>query len=431
MLPRIVAALVLCWGVLVMPLHAQVPANPIVPNDNPLSSVLKGGLVPCGNEIKTFEKGNMICYTGECSICDAQTMAGNILTMLILAAVLLLGFLFIYAAGLLLFSPLKPSNISKAWRVIRRGFIGLFLVLIAWLAIDFVMQRFFFGSELSKKYTSPWNEFLCSQDADVRCVEKITPIPLNLADTPLDPYQKGLDCESQLGGECRVSCNKMLGGVTGVYRKDAKGCGMSQICCLPIGTGDICTGASGKHGTCQDWNFCPDTGEISAHCKGEQSVCCPGVGLRGRSEYDKNKISSQRAVGQLRAAGIKMWSGFKHGSGVEQGVIDDIIALYKAAGSPPDFLVNTLTGNHPSTSHHVNGTKSDLHVSPALVKYIETNWVEMAPRGRRSDGKWNTYGGPQYYSPDFGMVCVNEVRVNGKGGNHFDCCHNQGQTTCR
>jgi hypothetical protein len=306
--------------------------------DSSLPESIQKGLVPCGSEIKIDinNEKNQVCYTGECSLCDVQTVSINVVTFLAFMLVFFGALLLFYAGILLIFFAVKPSNILKAKSIIWHTLIGLFATLASWILVDSVMRATFTGSIAETKY-GPWEEFLCKEGAKINCYDIIEPLKLDAKSYVLSPYDEGLDCKNQLGGRCVLS-----GLCGGVINTTAKGCGV-LVCCLNKTTDSVCVGQSGKQGTCHDFNFCTDTGEISNDCEGGL-VCCPSLGI-GESLGEKTGTfdCNDNADLQREFGGI----GPVHGPG-----LDEMIACYKA-----DSEVQKVLGTQPIYTYERSNDK--------------------------------------------------------------------------
>jgi hypothetical protein len=131
------------------------------------STALGADIVTCGDDVVVeygagdCPSGNCICYTGECSVCDAQTLAWNVLNWLISIAIIIAALLFVNAGVLYVMSPSNPGNIARAHKIFTNTLIGLVIILSAWLLIDVVMKSLFNENAGDVAY-GPWNNFLCS-----------------------------------------------------------------------------------------------------------------------------------------------------------------------------------------------------------------------------------------------------------------------------
>lgn len=313
-------------------LHAQ---GSILPQDSPFSSVLKDGLVPCGNNVTVdTSTDGKICYVGECSLCDAQVLATNILVVLVIIAVLFFGLLCVYAGGLLVFTPFNIGNIGKAYRVLRRALVGLVLVLASWLVVDMLMRALYAGDETEY---GPWNEFLCKGDVEKNCFDVVEKLDLHATSTPLATF----DCESY-GGACTNTTRCSMQTVSG-----AVGCGDGQLCCAGRG-----------------WK--------------------PPV-MSDLGEEVGNLIDPCTGVRQLRDAGVSIGGSCSCGNRVAETTISGIEQI-RAENPSKKFHVTSLTCEKHKSTAHPSGIAADLRTWDGYVhEAITESWVPV-PEAQWSDG---------------------------------------------
>lgn len=196
--------------------HAQFPFYP------------KGGLVPCGNNIRVTTdewdgppnqagSNQYLCIYDECTTCGLVTLAQNLLMLAVFMAVVIAAIMFAYAGALYLLSSSNPGNISKAHSIFWDVLLGLVLVLAGWMVIDVIM-KVLYGD--GPQGWGPWNEILCGYTAqrDCRVLEKPragtagapsepTPKPGERKPPPGDgskyPGEKG--CPAPTSGWCSVA----------------------------------------------------------------------------------------------------------------------------------------------------------------------------------------------------------------------------------
>jgi len=94
----------------------------------------------------------------------------QILKFLIALGVLLTAVLFVNAGILYIFSPSNASNVARAHKIFTNTFIGIIIILAAWLLIDTVMKALV--SPASN--WGPWNTFLCTGNTETRtyCIDR-------------------------------------------------------------------------------------------------------------------------------------------------------------------------------------------------------------------------------------------------------------------
>ncbi len=108
-----------------------------------LPGIVQASIVPCrGGE--------------ECTVCDLQKLAANVVNTLIILGTMVATLLFVYAGILYVFSPANPGNIGKANGIFKSTLFGFVIILSAWLIVDIVMKSLYSG-EMGKD----WNAILC------------------------------------------------------------------------------------------------------------------------------------------------------------------------------------------------------------------------------------------------------------------------------
>ena len=117
-----------------------------------LSSSFVGPIVECG-----IGKGPL-----DCGFCDLQILAQNIINFLIFLAIVVAILMFVYAGFLLVTAGANEGQISRGKSIFWTVFIGLFIILAAWLIIDTVMKTFYKGESSNPQKFGPWNELKCA-----------------------------------------------------------------------------------------------------------------------------------------------------------------------------------------------------------------------------------------------------------------------------
>lgn len=414
-------------------------------------------LVKCGDDIDIKEEGNNICYYNECSVCDLQKLAQNVLNYFVILVVVVAMLVFTNAGVLYATSSAKPGNIAKAHKMFTSALVGLVVVLGAYLLINTLMWALYEGGDFGD-----WKSFLCHNETNRHCVPKVKTMTLkpsgieggppsgftcssyggqcvivgvcaewikqspgywtarsdstgcskrdDICCVPLNPSDPSTTCD-QLGGTCSKECQ-----ATDVKRTNVSKC--SDTCCLPEHTGDSCEFEEGSwtlnpkkvQGTCQNEGFCKGTGKQVTAC-GSTLYCCPNLETPPPAGgYDKTKITYEEAIAMLDKAGVPH-NGASSGPDIEKGVIDNIIRMYGACGC---FNVNSLSGGHDAGSHHNDGIKADL--STGADSYIKNNFTLTQHRG-------GGYPGDNYRDSANNINCVRE-------SSHWDCCFNDTDSMC-
>lgn len=130
-----------------------------------LGSVLHAApLVPCGNG------------TGECTICDLQVLAMNVLNFFVLISTVVAALLFFNAGFLYVTSPSNTGNISKAHSIFTSTLVGIIIILAAWLIINTIMV----GLLNPSGPLGTWNNVLCIAPTGSNALVGPPPPPLNV-----------------------------------------------------------------------------------------------------------------------------------------------------------------------------------------------------------------------------------------------------------
>jgi len=244
-------------------------------------------LVKCGDDIKIEDRGSDICYINECSVCDLQKLAQNVLNYFLVIAMAVAALLFTNAGALYVTSSAKPGNIAKAHGMFTSTLVGLMIVLAAYLFISVIMD-----SLASPGGYAPWNEFLCHEAKSEHCVPKVKTMtlkPSGLEGTPTGPPQPPDDFNcSEWGGYCiedgsAAADNCKREGHDRWVTSSNSDCktkddGASPVCCRPpynkcpgecVDTEDACT--KDKKGTVIPKGDLP---EGACATTGAGQVCC-------------------------------------------------------------------------------------------------------------------------------------------------------------
>lgn len=116
--------------------------------------------------------GLVPCVGPECQACHLTVLAQNIINFLVYFAVFVGTLMFAYAGFTYVTAGSNMEKIQKAHDVFWRVFIGIVVVLSAWLVVDLIMTTF-----LNKSF-GPWNKIDC-----VKAKVISAPLPI---DKPLE-----------------------------------------------------------------------------------------------------------------------------------------------------------------------------------------------------------------------------------------------------
>ncbi len=93
-----------------------------------------------------------------CNFCDLIQLFNNGIEFAVAFSVVVATLMFVYAGFLYFSASAKPDNIKKAHGVFSKVFIGLMLVLVAWLIVDVLMKTL----AGDKSNIGVWNEIDCT-----------------------------------------------------------------------------------------------------------------------------------------------------------------------------------------------------------------------------------------------------------------------------
>lgn len=108
-----------------------------------LSSSFDGPIVACSG-------------IADCNLCTLLETAQNIINFLVFFAIIVAVLMFVYAGFLLVTAGSNEGQISKGKSIFWTVFIGLFVILAAWLIINLIMSSFL-NPDFDK-----WYSFNCS-----------------------------------------------------------------------------------------------------------------------------------------------------------------------------------------------------------------------------------------------------------------------------
>ena len=103
------------------------------------------GIVPCGNPGQE-----------PCQACHLVQLAENIVNFFIYFSIAVATLMFAWAGILYVSSSTNPKNIETAHSIFWSVFVGLIIVLSAWLIVDVIMKTF-----VSESKFGPWNKIQC------------------------------------------------------------------------------------------------------------------------------------------------------------------------------------------------------------------------------------------------------------------------------
>lgn len=109
------------------------------------------------------------CRTCACGMGGVLQVMQNLMNIGVSVAVIALSLFIAWAGFLFMMSATNPESRSQARGMLINAFVGMFIVLAAWLIVDFIMKRLYDGE--STKF-GPWNSILQINDSS-SCIEPI------------------------------------------------------------------------------------------------------------------------------------------------------------------------------------------------------------------------------------------------------------------
>jgi hypothetical protein len=149
------------------------------------ADILNGPIVPQCSGVRGFADA--------CNFCDLIQLFNNGVRFAVAFSVIVATLMFVYAGILYFSASARQDNIKKAHGIFSRVFVGLVLVLAAWLIIDVVMKTLAGDSG----NMGPWNEIRCEGVASA-----ITQAPPRAPDATTVPPRPRTP-----GGACAIPTN--------------------------------------------------------------------------------------------------------------------------------------------------------------------------------------------------------------------------------
>ncbi len=128
------------------------------------------GIKPTVQKDGTLEagKGLVPCSGFNCSVCDVVVMANTGIKFLLTLSFLFFAVLAVYAGVKLVISQGNSSALSSAKQSFTNAFIGLIIILVAWLIVDTMMRQLLKGGNGNIDGYGPWSKVQCTEQTDVK-----------------------------------------------------------------------------------------------------------------------------------------------------------------------------------------------------------------------------------------------------------------------
>lgn len=151
-----------------------------------------------------------VCKTCPCGWGGVMAIIQNVVNFIIALSVIFATIIIVWAGGLYILSPTNPESRSTANKMLINAFIGLLIVLSAWLIVDFVMKTLYGGQ------FGPWNSILTAGSVGESCVVAKSTSALFTGNIVAVPGQGiGLEGGGGAGDSARPGSVATNGGCTG------------------------------------------------------------------------------------------------------------------------------------------------------------------------------------------------------------------------
>lgn len=207
----------------------------------PLITPITGGAAQCNTTLD-----NLGCFTDPCTTCHLLALSHNVLETLIALAVLLAVLLFIYAGWIYLTTSVR-DQIQKAHRIFWQVFIGLIVVLTAWLIVDTGLRVLARNAGNTQTGVLPFTDILCDPSALVNACRAQGSRASTVGAGPPGGPPGTIPDPNQSGGSLPLSHNSALLGL-GATPCSAT---VSQTLCVTS-----TSGPGGVQQTCQTGTGC-------------------------------------------------------------------------------------------------------------------------------------------------------------------------------
>jgi hypothetical protein len=137
---------------------------------------LENAIVPACDRVSQDGVG----FSGACQLCDLVKLANNMVHFAVALSVIVATLMFAYAGFLYVTAASKPDNIKTAHGIFVKVFVGLVIILVAWLVVDIIMKTL-----ASNEVSGPWKEIECIDypDNDGQDLTPADRLPIQSGDT--------------------------------------------------------------------------------------------------------------------------------------------------------------------------------------------------------------------------------------------------------
>jgi len=330
-------------------------------------------LVPDLTQAQTLGLTESLCEGEECSACHFVELANRLIKWLIGIVVILFAVLAVWAGFGLVTSGGNPSALQDAKSRFTNAFIGLLIVLSAWLLVDTLMRGIVNGADGEIAGYGPWSEVQCATQSE-STTESGT---LDIEIEAISNFATNPQTCSVNDGSCTTLIEN-CGGADNAILDDSDGLTNATVSCLqPTGL-DV-----GADGTCST----PASDLVSVNLMGgsvqvHQQYAANVEAIN--AEWQNRGGSTYYKVNQIGGYAARAISGSSRCSYHSQGAAIDI--NWNANPHCPSWA--------PCGGQNILITDMDEQ-SPAFYTTFTSN-------GWKWGGRWNSSKDAMHFSPSGG-----------------------------
>ncbi len=276
------------------------------------------------------------CSGKDCNACHLVQMGNEIVDWLIGLMMVIFSIIVAYAGFLLVVSGGNPTAKSEAKKKMTNAFIGIVIVLAAWILIDTIMKALVPGGEIDGR---AWSEIQCLEQN-----EAVEGTPKTITSgVPISCEVKDLN-----GSDTTYECDDDV-----VSDDMPRGCVKNE----PIIGSDTWT--------CPDVEPPPPTGGVSE-----------GYAI---SKFNANDITYSSTGNNCTDRSRRNCTGLE---GLQEETIQNIIDLKNNCNCDINVTGGTEIGHAENDGHdHSSGYKYDISLNAQVDSFIKDNYVRLEDRG--------------------------------------------------
>lgn len=269
-----------------------------------------------------------VCKTCPCGFGGVLAIIQNVVNFIIAISIIIATIIIAWAGGLYMLSATNPESRSQANKMLINAFVGICIVLSAWLIVDFVMKTLYGGQ------FGPWNSILINGSGN-SCVQAKPNTPLFNGDITAVPGQGGSGTGTAAGTAGCPTCVSLTS--LGLSCKSASSCTINRaVAAALVHLNERFDG---------EWTITeayPPTVRHSNAC--HSNGTCVDVGFRGSTTYTVENIVKF----DLAIRGTGLYTVFETD---DCALRDEVKRRYVRAYCKSDSGYGHITGNHFSVYH--------------------------------------------------------------------------------